>query len=78
LVYGYGGVAGDDFQVYYWQQAPEYVVPQTDDGARFAGAPEAGLTNAQAWAEYGIAIAGAVAPATAQPRDGIDGLVGPI
>jgi hypothetical protein len=42
------------------------------------GAPEAGLTNAQTWAQYGIAVAGAVAPATAGNMILIIGLVNPI
>jgi hypothetical protein len=42
------------------------------------GSPEAGLTNAQNWTKYGIAIAGAVAPGSATTVDGIDGLVVPI
>jgi hypothetical protein len=42
------------------------------------GTPEPGLTNAQAWAKYGIAVAGAVAPAGAAPTSRIWGLVAPI
>jgi hypothetical protein len=79
LVYNYDGVAGDNFQVYYNQQAPNYVVPQTirnsDGTANILGAPVAGLTNQQAWDTYGIAIAGAVAPSTSTQRKGIIGLV---
>ena len=60
------GVAGADFQAYYPQQAPEFVVPQSVAGLggipRFIGAPVAGLTNTQALAEYGVAIAGGIAP----------------
>lgn len=68
------GVSGDNFQVYYLQQAPDYIMPQTiyygpddnNDGVpdwyMDKGCPEVGLTNAQAWQQYGIAIAGAVSP----------------
>jgi hypothetical protein len=75
FVYNYNGVAGDNFQVYYVQQAPNYVVPQTgqtsSNPARpVIGAPVAGLTNQQLWAQYGMAIAGGVAPDT-QTMDGI-------
>jgi hypothetical protein len=38
----------------------------------------AGLTNQQCWNEYGMAIAGAVAPATATTRKEIFGLISPI
>ena len=59
--------------VYYAEQHADFVVPQTTDA--LTGVPEAGLTNAQAWAKYGQAIAGSVAPAAATTRAGIDGLV---
>jgi hypothetical protein len=59
------GVVGDNFRVFYTQQAPSYIVPQTifnDDGTRkLIGAPVAGLTNQQAWAQYGVAVAGSIA-----------------
>jgi hypothetical protein len=64
LVYNYNGVAGNNFQVYYLQQAPTFILPQSDSASRNVGAPVAGITNAQAWAQYGIALAGAVAPTT--------------
>jgi hypothetical protein len=84
-VYSYNQVAGDDFQVFYREQAADYVMPQTDPtvlGSRDRapiGSPAKGLTNAQNWSRYGIAIGGAVAPASAQPsRPEIDGLIAPI
>lgn len=65
-VTSYQGVSGADFQAYYLQQAPEFIVPQsvpnTNGSPRFIGAPVAGLTNTQALAEYGVAIAGGIAP----------------
>jgi hypothetical protein len=76
FVYNYNGVVGDNFQVFFYQQATDFVVPVTQGGT--TGAPVAGLTNAQCWAEYGIAIAGEVAPSTAKTRAGINGLVNPI
>jgi hypothetical protein len=48
------------------------------NGSYVTGAPAAGLTNAQCWARYGVAIAGAVAPSTATSRADIAGLVNPI
>jgi hypothetical protein len=81
FVVNYNGVSGDNFQVYYQQQAADFVVPQTvlnsNGTPNEAGAPVAGLTNSQAWQEYGVAIAGAVAPATAVEQAGIIGLVEP-
>ncbi len=76
-VHNYNGHPGDDFSVFYTQQAPTFVVPQTimqNGSAILVGAPVAGLTNAQTWAQYGIAIAGAVAPC-AQTRSEIAGFV---
>jgi uncharacterized repeat protein (TIGR01451 family) len=87
-VYNFNGVVGDNFQVYYNQQAASYVLPQTNwvvppgtnpaypDGVMGdLGCPVAGLTNAQAWQQYGIAFAGAIAPADATTRSNIIGLV---
>jgi hypothetical protein len=77
-VTNYNGIAGDNFQVFYMQQAAGFIVPQsTSDNYTTIGSPEAGLTNAQTWAKYGIAIAGAVAPSTATTMSGIVGLVQP-
>ena len=82
LVYNYNGVAGDNFRLYYQSQAAGAVMPQTTYQASGATAldacPVAGLTNAQAWAQYGIATGGAVAPANTTTRPKIVGLIGPI
>jgi PKD repeat protein len=75
-VYNYNRVAGDNFRVWYNQQRADFIVPQSDQGS--IGAPVAGLTNAQTWSRYGIAIAGEVAPASATTRTGISGLVTPL
>jgi hypothetical protein len=72
FVYDYNGVADDDFQVFYNEQAPTFVVPVSS--GNLVGAPVAGLTNAEAWNLHGIAIAGAVATG-ASARQKIDGLV---
>jgi hypothetical protein len=78
VVYNYNQVAGDNFQVYYAQQAPNFVVPQTVPGDRpLIGSPEAGLTNQQNWNKYHLAIGGAVAP-TNKTQKGIDGFVQPL
>jgi hypothetical protein len=81
FVENYNGTSGDNFQVFYTQQAATFIVPQeipnTIGSYTVTGAPVAGLTNAQAWAQYGIAIAGAVAPADATTMSNINGLVVP-
>jgi PKD repeat protein len=74
MVYNYNGVAGDNFQLYYVEQAADYVVPASNDDG-LVGAPVDGMTNQQLWDLYGMAVAGAVAPSDATTRDGIQGLV---
>ncbi len=78
-VYSYNGDAKDNFRVYYPEQASDFVVPQTGSHSDVGpdsplGSPEAGLTNAQNWAKYGIAIAGAITPCITE-REGISGFV---
>jgi hypothetical protein len=78
FVYDYNGVAGDDFQVYYLDQSPSYVMPQStynsDGTPRLDASPQAGLTNQQLWALNGTALAGAVAP-TSTTMAGVHGYV---
>ena len=75
FVYNYNNIVGDDFQVYYTEQAANFIVPQEPGGV---GSPVAGMTNEEEWNAYGTAIAGAVAPSTATTQAGILGLVEPI
>ncbi len=81
FVYDFNGVAGDDFRLYYAEQAATAILPQTitrSDGlVQVLGAPVAGLTNQQAWTQYGIATAGEIAPASVTTRPELGGLVGP-
>lgn len=72
FIYDYNKSAGDNFQVFYNEQRPDFIVPQSS--GNLAGSPAAGLTNAQNWSTYGIAIAGEVAN-NATTRTGIYGLV---
>jgi hypothetical protein len=72
-VYDYNGVAGLNYQVYYNEQHADFIVPQSS--GNLVGSPVAGLTNQQNWNQYGVAIAGAVAPSDALTIDGIFGLV---
>jgi len=81
FVYDYNGVPDDNFRLYYNEQAANYVLPQTtfnEDGTAILRAcPLDGLTNAESWAIYGVAFAGAIVPDDATPRNGIWGLVEP-
>lgn len=81
-VEGYGGESGNDFRLYYNEQRPDFIVPET--GSIYSapvspvGAPVAGLTNAEAWKTYGIAVGGEVAPgdAMSSERLSVSGVVG--
>ncbi|MFQ5963713.1 MAG: LamG-like jellyroll fold domain-containing protein [Candidatus Scalinduaceae bacterium] len=62
FVEDYNGILNNNFQVFYKQQHPSFIVPLS--GGNLVGSPEGGLTNQENWEKYGIAIAGAVAPCT--------------
>jgi hypothetical protein len=51
-----------NFRVFYTQQAPTFVVPQSAGG--IVGASVSGMTNQQTWSTFGLAIAGSIAPCT--------------
>lgn len=73
FVEGYQRVPGDNFRLYYMQQAPTFIVPQSSADGRTVGCPVAGLTNEQALAQHGVCVAGEIATTT-QSRDRIIGL----
>jgi hypothetical protein len=84
-VYNYNQVPGDNFQVFYREQASSYILPQTDSsllsgrGTGVIGSPMAGLTNFVNWINYGIAAAGGLLPTGASAsRPEINGLVAAI
>jgi hypothetical protein len=66
-------------QLYFADQAASFVPFPSGSSPSFVPAALIGLTNAQLWATYGIAVGGAVAPSTAVTASGIKGgLMGPI
>ena len=69
-IYDYNNTPGDNFRVYYKEQAPSFRVPAT--APRIFGAPVPDLTNADSWSRYKMAIAGSVAPCTTE-RPGFGG-----
>ena len=75
-------LGGRQYRLYFYEQHPDYVVPQTTYSSKwkvlYVGSPEAGLTNRQNWDKYGIALGGGVAPDNAVELEGISGLAGPI
>lgn len=76
VVTSYNQVPTDNFRVFYSQQSPTFVVPQSGNNGMIA-APVAGLTNQQAWQTYGLAIAGALAPCSTTRPD-IQGFACPV
>ena len=59
FVENYNQVSGDNFQVFYKEQAPDAIVLQAT--SLHTGSPSAGLTNQANWAQYHIANAGEIA-----------------
>ncbi len=92
FVYDFNGVTGNNFEVYFEEQAPNYQIPPDPDfNGRLVGCPDRNTTNQECMDRHGIAIAGVVAPcvaidgeatcASARARAaalGIQGLVFPI
>ncbi len=92
FVLRHNGISTSNYRVYYLEQAPNYIVPQssTNGNLELIGSPEPGLTNLELWRRYGVAIGGAVAPSREIDGDngeaalgrglalGIRGLVFPI
>jgi hypothetical protein len=56
----WNGTPIPDSQIFYLEQAPDFIVPASE--GNLLGAPEPGLTNEQNWQIHGIAIAGSVTP----------------
>ena len=72
-------LSGADFRVYDLDSVPEHVVPPSNRKYRFTGSPEPGLNNAQLWAKYGVATAGAIAPCRVSDQyPGIRGFTCPL
>lgn len=80
-VYDYNGNVGDNFQVFYREQTANSTLPGTDPSLLVGqaegpiGSRYGGLSNSLNWSVFGIAFAGAIAPANATTRLGINGLV---
>lgn len=72
-VRNFNRTAGDDFRVYYLQQRADFVPPAASEGL---GSPAPGLTNQQLWNQFGVALAGSIAPCQTT-RAGIVGFACP-
>jgi len=64
------GKIGQNFQIYYPDQSPDFVIDKNKD--KFKGCPESGLTNKQCLSKFGIAMGGELASCN-QSIPGIDG-----
>jgi hypothetical protein len=71
LMFNYNKQQGVNFEVFFLEQASNAVIPpyHTARGNVNPAAPGVGLTNQQAWDQYRIAIAGAVAPSVTIDSD---------
>jgi len=74
-VYAFQGQPGNNFALFYPDQAAGALVPQSNDPA--VGCPEPGLTNRQCLDRYGLAVGGAVASCEEQ-LPGVDGFACPL
>jgi hypothetical protein len=75
IVRSHDGVEGDDFHLLLKEQRPEFVMSVIPG---VTTTPEAGLTNAELWAKYGVTLNAVLAGDDAVERDGIIGLCSPI
>ncbi len=82
-IVNYNQVPGDNFQVFYKEQAADFVMETTDPtwverfGMSQIGAPTGSTyTNQQLWDDLNLATLGFISPSNAKTRVGIDGLVG--
>ena len=75
VVCNHNGTAGDNFQLYYLRQDPNYVLAA--DSGQTRGCPGGAMSNQNCWAQYGKAYAGALAPCLTQrpSSSGFDGFV---
>jgi hypothetical protein len=63
-------------QLYYLEQAADFVPFKVGEAAEYVPAEFLGKTNQQLWDQYGLAIGGIVAPANATTDPRIRGLIG--
>ena len=71
-----GTIRYNDHQVFYHEQAANYVPFQAENLPGFVPAELIGLTNAELLERYGLAIAGGIAHPEAQSSERINGLIG--
>lgn len=89
-VKSYNRLPGDDFQVYFQEQHPSFVLPSIIVRRGTLAAPDitvgdpngdgngsdSGMTNQECWDRYNIALAGLILPASAQDHPDIRGKIG--
>lgn len=65
FVFDFNQVKGDDFQVFYLEQAPDFVLPAVGNN----GPAKDGMTNEQAWKAYQVAVGGTIAPCATRRKE---------
>jgi hypothetical protein len=78
FVLNFNGVLGDNFQLFFAEQADDYIPKNLTDGNPRRTTPEPGLTNEQLESKYGWRFGGRGIPEGATQRAGITGWVAPI
>ncbi|MGB0910610.1 MAG: PKD domain-containing protein, partial [Nitrospirales bacterium] len=65
-VYDFNGIQGNNFDVYFEEQAPDYPIPPDPDfNGRLVGCPDRNSTNQECMDNHGVAVAGVIAPCVA-------------
>jgi hypothetical protein len=78
IVLNFNGVAGDNFQVFFPEQADDFIPKNLPDGNPRRVTPESGLTNKQLEDKHGWRFGGKGIPKGATTRDGVTGFVAPL
>ena len=71
-----GTVRFNGKQLYFHEQAADFVPFKVEEAPTYIPNALVGKSNQQIWDEFGIALAGAIAPADAMIHDRINGLIG--
>ena len=62
FIENYQNTPGENYQVFYEEQAPQFVIPNLDKRGNYDFPQCVGLSNADCWSQHGGALAGEVAP----------------
>ncbi|SER29736.1 G8 domain-containing protein [Nitrosomonas sp. Nm51] len=81
-IQNYNKQPGDDFEFYFYEQAPDYVMDDVMEDGKFANpndnCPTVGLTNQQCWDQHRVATLNKIASCSDTSRSEIQGFTCPI